>query len=389
MSRDAAVLVVLVLALVSIGLVMLYSATGVEAATPERSRDAHHFLVKQLVWVLLSFAAMAGAAFVPSGTWARWRLPILAASVALLGLVFVPGVGVELNAARRWVRAGGWFFQPSEAAKLGIAVFLCGFVAADPERLKRFFAGFAPACGAIAVVSGLILVEPDVGTALFVAMVMGLTLLVAGLRMTHAVPVFVSALGFLAYYAVTHTEHVRARLEAWLHPELDPQGKGHQITQSLVALGSGGWTGSGLGRGLAKLSFLPEVHSDFIFPVIGEELGFAGAAAVLLLYAALGVVGYRIMFRASGRFGFLLSFALTSYIILQAAMNVAVVTAAIPTKGIPLPFISAGGSCLVFTMAGMGMLVRIANESERGACREGVSGSSSPEAAPADTSFRA
>jgi cell division protein FtsW len=233
---------------------------------------------------------------------------------------------------------------------------------------------------------GLILVEPDVGTAIFVALVMGLMLLSAGLRVTHALPVFVSALGGLAYYAVTHTEHVMARLQGWLHPELDPQGKGHQIPQSLMALGSGGWTGMGLGRGLSKLYYLPEVHSDFIFPVIGEELGFVGAAAVLLLYAALAAVGYRIAFRARDRFGFLLSFSLTSYIILQATINVAVVTAAIPTKGIPLPFVSAGGSCLLFTMGGMGMLARVANETERGACGERIPESSSPEAAPAVTS---
>ncbi len=389
MSRDAVVLVILVLALVSIGLVMLYSATGVSAERSMRYQDGGYFLKKQVLWVALSLATLAAGALVPTSFWMRWRLPVLAASVALLALVFVPGVGAEINAARRWVRFGGWFFQPSEAAKLGIAVFLCGFAAADPERLKRFFAGFVPACAALAAVCGLILVEPGVGTALFVALVMGMTLLVGGLRLTHAVPVSLSAAGLLAYYAVTHTEHVRGRLEGWRNPELDPLGKGHQILQSLLALGSGGWTGMGLGRGMSKLYYLPEVHSDFIFPVIGEELGFLGAGAVLLLYAALAAVGYRIMARARDRFGLLLSFALTSYIILQAIVNVAVVTAAVPTKGIPLPFVSAGGSCLLFTMGGMGMLVRVANESERGTCGERVRESSSPGAAPAVMSSRA
>jgi len=389
MSRDAVVLLILVLALVSIGLVMLYSATGVAAERSARYQDAGYFLKKQLLWVALSVGALAAGALVPTSFWIRWKAPILAVSAGLLALVFVPGVGVEINAARRWIRVGGWFFQPSEAAKLGIAIFLCGFAAADPERLRRFFTGFLPSCAVIAGVSGLILVEPDVGTALFVALVMGLMLLAAGLRLTHALPVFVSATGFLAYYALTHTEHVMVRLETWLHPERDPLGKGHQILQSLVALGSGGWLGVGLGRGMSKLYYLPEVHSDFIFPVIGEELGFAGGAAVMLLYAALAWVGYRIMFRATSRFGFLLSFSLTSYIILQAIINVAVVTAAVPTKGIPLPFVSAGGSCLLFTMGGVGMLVRIANETERGACGERAPASSSPGAAPAVMSSRA
>ncbi|HVR82870.1 MAG TPA: FtsW/RodA/SpoVE family cell cycle protein, partial [Planctomycetota bacterium] len=172
----------------------------------------------------------------------------------------------------------------------------------------------------------------------------------------------------------------------YFHPEHDPRGKGHQILQSLLALGSGGWWGEGLGRGTAKLYFLPEAHSDFIFPVLGEELGFAGTASVVLLYAALGFAGFAIMRRAKDRFGFLLAFSLTTYIILQAAMNVAVVTAAIPTKGIPLPFVSAGGSSVLFTLAGVGMLVNIANASERGTCPQGDAVSCSPAAAPAATS---
>jgi cell division protein FtsW len=177
-----------------------------------------------------------------------------------------------------------------------------------------------------------------------------------------------------------------ARLDTWWHPEHDPQGKGHQILQSMMALGSGGWMGQGLGRGTAKLYFLPEAHSDFIFPVLGEELGFVGTTCVVLLYVALGFAGYAIMHRAKDRFGFLLAFSLTTYIILQAAMNVAVVTAAIPTKGIPLPFVSAGGSSVLFTLAGVGMLVNIANASERGTCPEGDVVSCSPAAAPAVTS---
>jgi cell division protein FtsW len=232
----------------------------------------------------------------------------------------------------------------------------------------------------------MIIVEPDVGTAVFVAAVMTTMLIVAGVRAVHLVPCIVVAGSLAAYYAMTHTEHVRARLEAWLHPERDPLGKGHQILQSLMALGSGGWLGDGIGRGTAKLYFLPEAHSDFIFPVIGEELGFVGTLAILLMYAGLGAAGYRIMHRAKDRFGFLLAFSLTTYIILQAAMNVAVVTAAIPTKGIPLPLLSAGGSSVVFTLAGIGMLVSIANATERGACPEGESASCSPAAAPAATS---
>jgi cell division protein FtsW len=383
LSRNAVVLVVLVLALTAFGLVMLYSATAVTAEKSPRYQDDAHFLKKQLVWVLLSTLAMIGTAFVPYRTWARWRLPILLLTVIVLCLVFVPGVGAKINAANRWVHAGGLYLQPSEAAKLGVAIFLCGFAAVDPDRLRKFFRGFVPAFLVIGLVSGLIVIEPDIGTAIFVATVMTLTLVVAGVRLTHLLPAVAVAGILVAYYALKHTEHFRARMLTFQHPELDPLGKGHQITQSLIALGSGGWTGLGLGRGVSKLYFLPEAHSDFIFPVVGEELGFLGAIGMILLFLALGLVGYRIMLRAQGRFAFLLSFAITTYIILQAAMNVAVVTASMPTKGIPLPFVSAGGSSVLFTMVGVGILVNIANASERGPCPEGEFESCSRAAAPA------
>jgi len=389
MSRDSAVLVVLVVALVAIGLVALYSATGVGAERSARYPDGTYFLRRQLVWVALSAAALGAGALVPLSVWRRGGPVALALTVGLLVLVFVPGVGAQINAARRWVRLGGWVFQPSEAAKLGIAVFLCGFAASDPDRLRRFWTGFLPAGAALGLVCGLILVEPDVGTALFVGLVGALVLLVAGLRPAHALPAFLAGAGLLAYYALGHTEHVLARVQTFLHPDRDPLGKGHQILQSLVALGSGGWTGVGLGRGMSKLYYLPEVHSDFIFPVIGEEMGFLGAAGVLLLYAALGAAGYRIAWRARDRFGFLLAFALTGYIILQAILNVAVATGSVPTKGIPLPFVSAGGSSLLVAAAEIGILVRIARESEGGECGERAGGSSSPEAAPAAMSSRA
>jgi cell division protein FtsW len=379
-------LTALAFALVSIGLVVLYSATGVMAERSSRYQDSAWFLKKQLLWVSIGAVALGVASRIPYGFWNRWKVPVLVAALALLALVFVPGVGVSLNGARRWIRAGGAFFQPSEAAKIAIAIFLCGYAAADPERLKRFTRGFVPAFGVLGLLCGMILVEPDVGTSVFIAGVMTLMLVVAGVRLTHLLPFAVAAGGVAVYYAISHTEHVQVRLQAWLHPEKDPLGKGLQILQSLIALGSGGWTGAGLGKGTAKLYFLPEAHSDFIFPVLGEELGFLGASAVLILYLALGWTGYRIMFRAPDRFGFLLSFALTTYIILQAAMNLAVVTAAMPTKGIPLPFLSAGGSSVVFTMAGVGILVSIARATERGPCPEGESASVSPAAAPAATS---
>jgi cell division protein FtsW len=386
MSRNAVILLGLCLTLVAVGVVMLYSATAVMAERSARYGDSTWFLKRQLVWVLLGIAAMVVTSRVPYTFWEKHRLPILLGAVILLALVFVPKVGVSLNAARRWIRVGGWFFQPSEAAKIAVAVFLCGFAAKEPDRLRSFFKGFVPAFATLGVSCAMILVEPDIGTAVFVACVMTMMLVVAGARALHFLPCAL-VLGCAAgYFATTHTEHFMARWDTFLHPEHDPRGKGHQILQSLIALGSGGWWGEGLGRGTAKLYFLPEAHSDFILPVLGEELGFIGTTAVVLLYVAVGFAGYAIMRRAKDRFGFLLAFSLTTYIILQAAMNVAVVTAAMPTKGIPLPFVSAGGSSVLFTLAGVGMLVNIANASERGTCPEGDVVSCSPAGAPAATS---
>ncbi|HZE99267.1 MAG TPA: putative lipid II flippase FtsW [Planctomycetota bacterium] len=386
MSRNAVILLAVTLTLVAVGVLMLYSATAVMAERSQKYNDSTWFLKRQLVWVLLGVAAMIVTSRVPYTFWEKQRLWVLLASAVLLALVFAPGIGVSLNAARRWIRLGGWFFQPSEAAKLAIAVFLCGFAAKDPDRLRTFFRGFVPAFGILGLMCAMIIVEPDIGTTVFIALVMTLMLVVAGVRGLHLAPCVVGAGCLAAYYAITHTEHVMARLQTWWHPELDPLGKGHQILQSKLALGAGGWLGEGLGRGTAKLYFLPEAHSDFIFPVIGEELGFVGTTLMILLYVTLGFAGYHIMHRAKDRFGFLLAFSLTTYIILQAAMNVAVVTAAIPTKGIPLPFVSAGGSSVLFTLAGVGMLVNIANATERGTCPEGDSASCSPAGAPAATS---
>ena len=386
MSRNAVIVVGLALALVAVGVVMLYSATAVMAEKSPRYNDSTWFLKRQLVWVLLGIAAMIVTARVPYTFWDRWRTPVLLGAFVLLGLVFVPHLGVSLNAARRWIRVGGFFFQPSEAAKIAIAIFLAGFAAKDPERMKKFLKGFVPAFAVLGLCCAMIIIEPDIGTSVFIAAVMTCMLIVAGVRPAHLVPCAVLAGCLASYYAMTHTEHVMVRLETWLHPERDPLGKGHQILQSKMALGAGGVWGEGLGRGLAKLYFLPEAHSDFIFPVIGEEMGFAGTTFMIILYVALGFAGYAIMRRAKDRFGFLLAFSLTTYIILQAAMNVAVVTAAIPTKGIPLPFVSAGGSSVLFTLAGVGMLVSVANASERGTCPEGDRVSCSPVGAPAVTS---
>ncbi|MBI4563179.1 MAG: putative lipid II flippase FtsW [Planctomycetes bacterium] len=362
-SREARQLAVVVLLLLGIGLVLLYSASAVAAQQSARG-DSFYFFRKQVLWAALALGVFAVTARIPFEFWKKARFPLFAVTLLLLALVLVPGIGSPINGARRWLHAGGWAFQPSELAKLTCAFFVCGHMAEYPDLVRHFRWGFLPAFAAIALTCGLIVVEPDLGTAAFLGLVMTLTLIVGGTRWMHlALPAGLGTAALVGY-AVTHLSHVMPRIEAWLHPEADPFGKGHQIRQSLIALGAGGWWGEGLGRGVQKLFFLPEVHSDFIFPVLGEELGFLGAVSVLCLYVAFGVAGWKIVRRARSDFGFLLAFSLTMCIVLQAALNLMVVTALVPTKGIPLPFLSFGGSSLCFSMASAGILVNIAGRTE-------------------------
>jgi len=359
MSREAVLVVIIVGILLALGIVMLFSASAVTSERSARFADPYHFLKKQLVWSAVAAAGFLVAMRVPTRWWERGRWPLLAASVVLLCLVFVPGIGATINGARRWLKAGGFFMQPSEVAKLALAVFLCAHAAADPERVRSFWRGFAPMMGATLLVCGLVVVEPDIGTAAFIGVSGVVAMVVAGVRWAHLVPTCAFGAAAAAVLIFVRMDHFWRRLDDWW------RGTGYQLNQSLIALGAGGWFGDGLGRGTQKLHYLPEVHSDFIYAVLGEEMGFVGTCGVLLLFAALGAVGWRIARRASTPFGFLLAFMVTFTIILQAAINVAVVTGVIPTKGIPLPFFSFGGSSLCLTMAGMGMLVRIANEGKR------------------------
>ncbi len=364
MLRQSGFLVCVVVALLAVGLVELFSATAI--SSDYRRADALFFFKKQVLWTLFSVVALLVASRIPLSLWSRMRLPLLIFTFVLLALVYVPGIGEERNGSRRWLDMGGWLLQPSEMAKLTLCISLCSYVTEKPERLNSFFSGFLPTFGLLGCACVMIGFQRDVGTAIFLAAVLGVTLLVAGVRMRHFLPAAAVTIPAVALFCFTRMAHVQSRINTLLHPGADPFGSGHQVNQSLIALGSGGFWGEGLGQGTQKLFFLPEVHADFLFPIIGEELGFIGALGVLGLYVLFGFAGWRIARRASSRFGFLLSFALTTHILVQAAINIAVSTALVPAKGIPLPLMSYGGSSLLFTMIGIGILVRIAGEEERG-----------------------
>jgi cell division protein FtsW len=271
-------------------------------------------------------------------------------------------IGTEINNARRWIRLGPMSFQPSEFAKLAIVIAAASFAAAKANGLASFRNGFIPACILIAPLAGLILVQPDLGTAVFVGAIGLAVLLVAGLRVRHVGMVAAVALPVVIVGMFLKFGHVQDRILVFMDPEADIRGKGHQIYQSLIAVGSGGFWGKGLGESTQKLFFLPEEHTDFIFAIVVEELGFVGGAFIIMLFAALAYAGARIAKHARDLPGTLITFGITGAIVLQAAMNIAVVTASVPTKGISLPFISFGGTGLVIALAGVGIVINVARQ---------------------------
>jgi cell division protein FtsW len=343
-------------ALVGIGIVAVYSSSAFKCLS---FTDSAYCLKRQLAWALISIAGMVVVMNVDYRKILKYAPYILGGTALLLLAVLVPGVSREVNGARRWIQLGPVNFQPSEAAKLAVLVFAAWYAAKYGGRLKSFWKGFLPAAAVIGAVSGLILIEPDLGSSVFIGTVAIVVLLIAGVRLWHlAVALLVSAPA-VAYVAITRFEHVANRLSTFFNPDLDPLGLGHQVHQSLVALGSGGLFGAGLGESRQKLFYLPAERTDFIFAIIGEELGFIGTCLVIALFAALLINGMRIVRRTRDNSGFLLAFGIVFSIALQAILNIAVVTGSIPPKGIPLPFISFGGSGLFFLMISIGMLINI------------------------------
>jgi cell division protein FtsW len=352
-SAAPGIFMVCVFLLVAIGSVMVFSASAFHWSV---GGDSTFFLRRQLAWIPIALLACWFFRSLDHGVLAKRHWQPLAASLALLALVLV--VGREVNASRRWIHFGALQFQPSELAKISVIIFTAGFLSNDPSRARSFLRGFLPVCGALLPVFALILVEPDLGTALFV-LVLGLSiLLVAGAKLLYFGACLVIFAPLLAFFVYLRWETVHTRVLGFLEPE-----KIYQVKHSLTALGSGGATGLGLGAGGQKLSFLPEPHTDFVLAILGEELGFAGCAAVVLLFIALLWSGLRIAWRASDLFGFLLASGIVIGIAFQAALNMAVVTASAPTKGIPLPFLTFGGSGLCMTLIQVGILLSIARGS--------------------------
>ncbi|MCK6439878.1 MAG: putative lipid II flippase FtsW [Planctomycetes bacterium] len=355
-----------VLLLLGMGTVMVFSASTVSAAFDPKFGSAMHFAIRHMSFAAIGIAVALVLARIDYHILQRFAIPLYAGTLVML--VAVMAIGVGANQAQRWIELGPIRFQPSEFAKFTVVVCCAAFAAQQREQLKTFKQGLVRAGLMIAPIAGLILIQPDLGTALFVGTLGFVVLVAGGLRVKYLLIIGACLIPvvLIAFFAFGH---VQDRILVFLDPAADRLGKGHQIYQSLIAVGSGGFWGQGLGDSTQKLFFLPEEHTDFIFAILVEELGFVGGGFVILLFAALVYFGARISRHAPDRFGALLALGFTAGIALQAAMNIAVVTSSVPTKGISLPFISFGGSGLVAALAGVGVVLNIARQ---GVARESV-----------------
>jgi len=344
------------LALLAIGVVMVYSSSAVKAHL--EFDDPFHFLKRQLGWSALGIATLLGAMNFDYEKLHPFAKPILYVALALLVVVKIPGVGREINGAVRWIGLGPLSLQPSEVIKLVMIIFLARILAVNPEKIKGFVRGLLPPLCLLGVVAGLIMLQPDLGTTLAIAGTTFMMLIAAGARWGH-----IGALGAggvaLVVAAIAAAPYRINRILAYLNPWSDPSGKGYQTIHALLALGSGGLFGLGFGQSRQKFLYLPESHTDFIFAIIGEELGVLGGTVVVLLFIIFAWRGFKTAMSAPDTFSCLMAVGLTSMVTIQAGLNIGVVSGLLPVTGITLPFVSYGGSSLLFTMAAVGVLLNI------------------------------
>jgi len=345
-----------VITLLSFGVIMVYSSSAVSAYV--NFNDSYYFFKRQIIWVTVGIIAMLFTLNIDYHVWRKLAAPILIVTVILLILVLIPGLGKVVNGARRWLGFGSLYLQPSEIAKLSMVLFCSASLARHQEKITSFVKGLVPQLIILLLVFGLILKEPDLGTALAIGGTIFVLLFTAGAKLSHLISL--GTVGVVGVVAAIILEPYRLkRLLAFSNPWADPLDTGYHIIQSLYALGSGGLFGVGLGRSREKFLYLPEPHTDFIFAILGEELGFIGTITVILLFFLFAWRGFKVAISAPDIYGSILAAGLTTMIVMQALMNIAVVTASMPVTGIPLPFISFGGSALIFTLAGVGILLNI------------------------------
>ncbi len=358
-------LLIVTVTLALVGLVMVFSASAVVAGENKRFHDSWYFLKRQLAWLAFGLALLHVVSRIDYVWWKRLALPLLGLITVLLVLVLIPSVGVAVKGARRWLHLGPISIQPVEMVKLITVIYLAAYLAKKEDRIQNFRDGLMPAVAVVGLLSCLVLLEPDLGTIVVIGLVAAGMLFLGGARISHLfrlVPVALVAMAVLIWLSPYRWK----RLLAFLNPEQDPTGSGFQVNQSLLAFGSGGLFGVGLGEGKQKLFFLPEAHTDFVLALMGEELGLVGTGIIILFFAVFAIRGFQIAARAQMPFGRYLGMGITLLIAVQALINASVVTGLLPTKGLTLPFVSYGGSSLVMSLVGVGILLNISRDRQAG-----------------------
>ncbi|MEY4705783.1 MAG: integral rane protein involved in stabilizing FstZ ring during cell division [Nitrospirota bacterium] len=361
-------LLAVTMTLALVGLVMVFSASAIVAGN--RFQDSGFFLKRQIAWLTFGFLLMHLTSRIDYTLWKKLSIPMLFCMVLLLLMVLVPGLGVAAKGARRWLRLGPISVQPAEMVKLVVVIYMAAYLTRKGDKITSFRDGLLPALIVLGVLSVLVLLEPDLGTVVVIGLVtIGLWFL-AGARMAHLLTLGLCAIPAVLVL-VLGSSYRRQRLMTFLAPWKEASAAGFQITQSFLAFGSGGPFGVGLGEGKQKLYFLPEAHTDFVLALVGEELGLLGTATVILLFAVFVWRGFQIAARAREPFGRYLGMGITLLIGGQALVNAAVVTGLLPTKGLTLPFVSYGGSSLVVSLIGVGVLLSISRDRHAGGSRGG------------------
>ena len=362
MNRAALWLIISVSLLFSIGLLMVFNTTSAEIIDRSLDVNTHTALIKQITYGLVGL--LVGLLVYSQGyqSFLRWSTPFLIGTTLLLILVFIPSIGQTLNGARRWIGVGGFSFQPSECAKMLIPICFIRWVLAqkEPIELKPFLRMLV----LLSIPMGLILLEPDNGTTAIIFSCLIILFLLTRIRWVYwALPLM--ALMGIGAIAASRMPHVHDRIQIYMHPELDIQGKGHQPYQAKIAAGSGQFWGLGLGESLQKLNYLPEARSDYIAAIYAEERGFVGIVVLIALYLAFAYAGFVVAMKATDRGGFLLASILTFLIAIQAFLNLGIVSGLLPSKGMTLPFFSQGGSSLIMNLVALFLLLDIARDPKK------------------------
>ena len=345
--------------LVGFGVVMVYSASGISSG--ERLQDSFYFLKREIIWVMLGFSFLFLFSRFDYHRLGKISKPLLLFSLLLLILVVFTPLGVRINGAKRWLKIGPLTFQPSELAKLAIILYLAEFLSKKRKETRKFVRVFLPPLILLTPIILLMLLEPDLGSTILIALLFLAIFFVSGVRMSYIISLFLLGIPAI-FFLIYSSSYRKARVLAFLHPWANSQGVGWQITQSLIALGSGGVLGRGLGQGRQKLFFLPEAHTDFIFSIIGEEWGIFGTLFILFLFALFVYQGRKIAKNSKDDFGHLLAVGITLLIGLGAILHIGVCIGLLPTKGTPLPFVSYGGSALLISLIAVGILLNISKQ---------------------------